>query len=86
MDDPWVPVDKALAILRDKRWSWASNHRCKYVELRIDTRDMHCTIRDRDGKSITLKQLSRQMDTYLEPEEEHEPDERAADGDSTHAG
>lgn len=63
--DRWVDVDKALAIIRDERWTWALNARCKYITLRIDTRDGHCLIKDRDGKEITLKELSRQGDAYL---------------------
>ena len=64
-NDPWVPVTDVLAILNDERWSWASNAHCKYVELRIDTRDMHCCIKDRDSESITLHDLARQMDKHL---------------------
>lgn len=63
----WVPVADALAIINDPRWSWALNARCKYIELRIDTRDGHCLISDRDGKRITLKELSRQLDGHLGP-------------------
>lgn len=65
--DPWVPVADALAIIQDPRWQWALNARCKYVELRIDTRDGRCIIKDRDGQTITLKQLSRQLDDHLVP-------------------
>lgn len=63
----WVPVADALAIIQDPRWSWAQNASCKYVSLRIDTRDGKCLISDRDDNRITLKQLSRQLDAYLAP-------------------
>lgn len=65
--DPWVPLSEVLAILNDPRWTWVRNARCKYVDLRVDTRDMKCLIRDRDGLVITLHDLSRQMDEYLKP-------------------
>jgi len=63
--DQWVPVADALAVIQDPRWSWARNSPCKYVELRIDTRDMKCRIYDRDRREISLKDLSRQLDDHL---------------------
>jgi len=65
--DAWVPVASALAIIQDPRWSWVRNNPCKYVELRIDTRDMKCRIYDRDRREISLRDLSRQLDDYLSP-------------------
>ena len=61
----WVPLSSVLEVLNDPRWSWHRNSPCKYVELRIDTRTMYCIIHNRDGNQITLKELSRQMDTFL---------------------
>jgi hypothetical protein len=63
----WVPVADVLAIIRDRRWSWVRNNPCKYIELRIDTRNEHCLIFDRDRREVTLKDLSRQLDDYLSP-------------------
>ncbi|HWA86306.1 MAG TPA: hypothetical protein VG710_08805 [Opitutus sp.] len=63
----WVPVADVLAIIRDKRWSWVRNNACKYIDLRIDTRNEHCLIFDRDHREITIKDLSRQLDDYLSP-------------------
>ena len=63
----WVPVADVLAIIRDKRWSWVRNNACKYIELRIDTRNECCLIFDRDKREVTLKDLSRQGDGYLTP-------------------
>ncbi len=62
----WVPLRDVLLILNDPRWSWTRNASCKYVNLRIDTRDMACVVCDRDDHPITLKELARQLDTYLD--------------------
>ena len=45
-------------------WSWARNSRCKYIGIRIDMRDGHCMITDRDGKAITWEQLEYQLDQH----------------------
>jgi hypothetical protein len=86
--DKWIPVDDVLAVLNNPDWTWARNTCCKYIMLRIDTRDMMCQLQDRDRNVLTLKQLSRQLDSYLEPERkgDHDADECRADGDSTDAG
>jgi len=68
--EKWVPVEAVLEVLRDKRWLWTRNMACKYVNIRVDTRDMHCTLQDRHGTSITLGQLARQLDDVLTPGEE----------------
>jgi hypothetical protein len=56
-----------LEIIRKKKsafdmdkWTWLKNSRCKYIEIRIDTRDGGCIIRDRDGNRISPKQLMYQ--------------------------
>lgn len=69
----WVPVADVLTLLQDPRWSWLRNNPCKYVRLHLDTRDMRCLIADRDGRSITLHELSRQLDSYLVPATEPVP-------------
>lgn len=38
-------------------WSWVKNTRCKYVTIRIDTRRGVYSIKDRDGREISLGQL-----------------------------
>lgn len=60
----WVKLEEVLAVLqeaRQGRWQWYRNPRCKYIEVRIDTRFLHCQIRDREGKPISLAQLQLQM-------------------------
>ena len=66
----WSPVKKIVELLNRDDWSWTRNTHCKYIELRIDTRDMHCVIKDRDGNVISLKDLSRQRDNFLLSDEE----------------
>ena len=68
----WVPIEKVLEALgcptpsqlsladRIKNWVWFKNSSCKYINLRIDTRDLHCVIFDGDNKRITLEQLAYQ--------------------------
>ena len=63
----WVPLDDVLAIIRDTRWSWVRNNPCKYIDLRVDTRDGRCLIYDRDSRAINLHDLSRQLDGHLSP-------------------
>lgn len=42
-------------------WTWWKNSRCKYINLRIDTRDGgFVRIFDRDGHEITLDELKYQ--------------------------
>jgi hypothetical protein len=65
----WVPAESTLQIIRDPRWLWVRNPDCKYIKLWVDTRDGHCIISDRNGKEITLRELSRQGDEYLTPNE-----------------
>lgn len=61
----WVPLADVLQIIRSTqqnggRWTWARNAHCKYLDIRLDTRDGRCLLRNRDGKSITLDDLKRQ--------------------------
>ncbi len=68
----WEPLADVLAVIHDPRWSWVRNNRCKYVELRMDTRDQRCLIFNRDRELITMQDLRRQGDTQLEPTTTHE--------------
>jgi hypothetical protein len=61
--DSWIPLNDFIAVLNRitrNGWCWSKNARCKYVELRIDMRDGHCFISDRDGNDITLEELAYQ--------------------------
>lgn len=60
---PWDHVDDVLPVIelmRSGKWAWVENMRCKYIELRIDTRDGGCIIRDREKVRITPEQLANQ--------------------------
>jgi len=60
----WFSLDRVLEVVkaaREGRWCWSRNSRCKYIELRIDMRDGHCQIRDRNGNLIDLVALQRQI-------------------------
>jgi hypothetical protein len=59
----WVPIEKIVEVIeqsRAKKWLWPLNWDCKYIVLRIDMRDGHCVIMDRNQKPITLAELQRQ--------------------------
>ncbi len=69
----WFPLADILPTLKaveEGLWKRYRNSRCKYVELRIDMRDLTCLIRDRDGKFINLHQLTVQ--TGPENQEENQ--------------
>ena len=59
----WDSIDDFIAVLsamRDGKWNWYANTRCKYVDLRVDMRDGGCIISDREGNRIDAKQLAYQ--------------------------
>lgn len=63
----WDHVDDVLAVIermRSGEWYWGSNSRCKYIELRIDTRDGGCILRDRESVRISPAQLAKQLNGY----------------------
>ena len=63
MKDTWVPVSELVEHIQkalDNGWVWYKNSRCKYVSVRIDTRDGHSILCDRDGKVITLEEFDKQ--------------------------
>jgi len=59
----WHSLDEVLQVLqavRAGKWHWFANTRCKYIELRIDMRDLGCILRDREGVRISPATLGRQ--------------------------
>lgn len=58
--DDFENIVKVVRAAYDGQWAWYYNTRCKYVEVRIDMRDGHCMIRDREGKVISLSGLLMQ--------------------------
>ena len=64
----WHFVDDVVPILKAARageWAWYENTRCKYVELRIDMRDLGCIIRDREKVRISPATLAYQYSKAL---------------------
>jgi len=51
---------KVYNLMKEKKWSWMWNSKCKYVELRIDMRSGSCIIKDREGNRITPEDLAYQ--------------------------
>lgn len=51
---------KVYKLIKNGEWVWYKNHKCKYVELRIDMRDGGCIIRDREGNRINPEDLEFQ--------------------------
>lgn len=62
----WVPLDKIIRILKKSNWSWVRNPKCKYIGLRIDTRDNRCLIQNRYEEDIGLEELEYQQDSNKE--------------------
>jgi hypothetical protein len=59
----WIPLAQVLEIIglaERGDWSWCGNSRCKHIELRIDMRDRHCLVKDRDGNPASLEELRLQ--------------------------
>lgn len=53
--DLWTPLEKVLKYLHHPDFYWGSHpflNDLKYVELRIDTRDLHCLIKNRNGGGV----------------------------------
>ena len=60
-------VQKTIDDMKAGKWSWAKNWACKYVDIRIDMRDGHAIICNRNGR-ISLEGLNYQW----KAEEENE--------------
>jgi len=56
----WSPAQEVLDIVSNEDWCWGRNSKCKYIDLRIDTRDGHCVIQDRNGVVISLDDVKYQ--------------------------
>lgn len=62
----WIPITEVMEVLAESKsetpdsWHWGANTRCKYLNIRLDMRDGHCLIYDRNNNPITLEQLRYQ--------------------------
>lgn len=55
--------DFILKYVIPKRWKWFNNTRCKYIEIRMDTRSGECQLKDRNGEFITLGEFMMQYES-----------------------
>ncbi len=60
MSDRWIPIKEILEVTSSTDWSWVANSKCKYLNIRMDTRDGHCVLSDRNGNSLSLDDLKYQ--------------------------
>ena len=58
---PTAELARWLGEVASGEWTWTRNSRCKYVTLRIDTRVGAYGLEDRDGKAITIEELTYQL-------------------------
>ena len=65
----WFTAQRVLDIISNEDWIWTRNVNCKYITLRIDTRDGKCVILDRNGAEIALSDVERQYGVTREPNE-----------------
>ena len=56
----WLPWKQVMDAIRNMTpHTWTKDFGLKYIDLRIDTRDMHILVKDRDGKQIELDRIER---------------------------
>lgn len=60
----WIDLQRITELLKSE-WCWTKNVKCKYIELRIDMRDGHCLIKDRNGTEISIRDLEYQSGEKL---------------------
>lgn len=57
----WVPLRRVLGLLHHPNFFWSCPGlgvtELKYMELRIDTRDCGCLVKDRNGRQLKPEQL-----------------------------
>ena len=59
----WDSIEDVVDVImmsRKREWSWARNHKCKYIDVRIDMRDGGCIIINDKGERIDPKDLRYQ--------------------------
>lgn len=61
----WLPLAEIIDIIHHPNFYWGSMGGftdCKYIELRIDTRDNCCVVRDRNHKLVDVAKLKAALD------------------------
>jgi hypothetical protein len=59
-DVQWMPLARVLAVLNHPDYFWGNTNAsafCKYLTLRIDTRDNHCVVMDGRGQRFDIALL-----------------------------
>ena len=66
-----------LAQIASPDWSWASNSRFKYLNIRVDTRNGRFLIFEDQGRRVDIEQVLWQYskDTPTPPTSEHYPND-----------
>ncbi|MGX5662196.1 hypothetical protein [Diaphorobacter nitroreducens] len=58
--DHFGDILPTLKAISRGEWYWGANSRCKYIEIRLDTRDGGCILYDRDRVRISPEQFAFQ--------------------------
>lgn len=58
--DDFGDILPTLKAISRGDWFWGANSRCKYIEIRLDTRDGGCVLYDRDRVRISPEQFAFQ--------------------------
>lgn len=56
----WVNLKDVLEFLTHPNFYWGAHNEfvnLKYLELRVDTRDLHCIVKNRRGKIVDLEKM-----------------------------
>lgn len=66
-EDPYIPLARLIDLLHAPDFLWScpglGATELKYMEVRIDTRDLGCFVRDRHGKHVDLADLEKRLST-----------------------
>ncbi len=57
---PVEEIKKIVKLVKEDKWAWLSNSRCKYISIHVDKETQLFDLYDRDDVKITLEQLQRQ--------------------------
>ena len=72
----WVPLLEVVRLLHHPNFYWGAMGgltNCKYLDLRIDTRDCKCLVRDRDGRTVTLERIREGLEKPTRAEMNENP-------------
>lgn len=76
-DAGWVPLVQVVELLYHPNFHWCAHQvfaDCKYLELRVDTRDNWCLVRDQNGRALNLSELRQALENpTLEKMNENAP-------------